>query len=98
MVKRTSQQTRELIKKGVVISGGYIDFKFLDLNSIKPEMLAEATKKAKEAANGFASNSGAQIGQLVRGKQGLFSIDEKDPGSPEYKKIRVISTLRYLIK
>jgi hypothetical protein len=27
-----------------------------------------------------------------------FDITDKDPGSPEYKKIRVVSTLRFLLK
>jgi len=35
---------------------------------------------------------------VSRGNQGVFDITDKDPGSPEYKKIRVVSTLRFLLK
>lgn len=98
LVKTTSEETRSLIKKGIVMSGNYIDFQFSDLNSIKPEMLAEATQNAEESAQEFANNSGSSVGDIVRANQGVFSINQKDPGSPEYKKVRIVSTLRYLLK
>lgn len=97
-VKEASQKTRDLVKKGIVMSGNYINFNFSDLNSVKPEMIAEATKNAQKSAEDFAENSDSSIGKMVRARQGVFSISEKDPGSPEYKKIRIVSTLRYLLK
>ena len=61
-------------------------------------MLAEAIKNAKASAMQFAQESGAKLGSVTRGNQGVFDITEKDPGSPEYKKIRVVSSLRFLLK
>jgi hypothetical protein len=75
-----------------------IDFQFSDINSVKPEMLAEAIKNAKDSASQFAKESGSRLGSVARGNQGVFDITDKDPGSPEYKKIRVVSTLRFLLK
>ena len=75
-----------------------INFEFSDINSVKPAMLAESIKNAKDTAKGFAKESGSGLGSAVRGNQGVFDITEKDPGSPEYKKIRVVSTLRFLLK
>ena len=98
LVKESSEKTRVLVKKGIVMSGNYIDFQFSDLNSIKPEMLAEATQNAEASAEEFANNSGSSVGNIVRANQGVFSIEQKDPGSPEYKKVRIVSTLRYLLK
>lgn len=98
LVKETSPKTRELIKNGIVMTNNYINFEFSGLNDIKPEMLAEATSKAKEAAESFAQDSGSVVGKIVRANQGVFSISEKDPGTPEYKKVRIVSTLRYLLK
>lgn len=98
LVKETSPKTRQLIKQGVVMTSNYINFEFSGLNNIKPEMLAEATQKAEEAAQSFVENSGSRVGKIVRANQGVFSINEKDPGSPEYKKVRIVSTLRYLLK
>ena len=72
-------------------------FEFSDINSVKPEMLAEALKNAKDTAAQIAKESGSALGELHRGNQGTFDITDKDPGSPEYKKIRVVSTLRFLL-
>jgi hypothetical protein len=96
--KAASNETLQLVKKGVVLNQNSISFEFSDLNSIKPEMLAEAIKNARETAGQFADNSGSSVGSIARGNQGVFDITEKDPGSPEYKKIRVVSTLRFLLR
>jgi len=98
LAKATSNETLLLVKKGVVLSQNFISFEFSDLNSIKPEMLAEAIKNARDTATQFADNSGAKVGSVTRGNQGVFDITDKDPGSPEYKKIRLVSTLRFLLK
>ena len=60
-------------------------------------MLAEAIKNAKDTAAQFAKVSGSGLGGVARGNQGVFDIEDKDPGSPEFKKIRVVSTLRFLL-
>lgn len=96
--KKASNETLQLVKKGVVLNQNSIAFEFSDLNSIKPEMLAEAIKNARETAGQFATNSGSSVGGIARGNQGVFDITDKDPGSPEYKKIRVVSTLRFLLR
>ncbi len=98
LAKASSSGTLLLVKKGVVLTQNSIAFNFSDLNSIKPEMLAEAIKNARDTAAQFATNSGSKVGGIVRGNQGVFDIVEKDPGSPEYKKIRLVSTLRFLLK
>jgi uncharacterized protein len=97
LAKSISNETLLLVKKGVVLSNNYISFEFSDLNSIKPEMLSEAIKNAKDTAVNFANNSGSSVGSVSRGNQGVFDITDKDPGSPEYKKIRLVSTLRFLL-
>jgi hypothetical protein len=98
LAKSASNETLMLVKAGVVLNQNSISFEFSDLNSIKPEMLAEAIKNAKETATAIAKNSGTSVGSVSRGNQGVFDITNKDPGSPEYKKIRLVSTLRFLIQ
>lgn len=98
LAKASSNETLLLVKRGVVLNQNYISFEFSDLNSIKPDMLAEAIKNARDTASQFASNSNSLVGSVTRGNQGVFDITEKDPGSPEYKKIRLVSTLRFLLK
>lgn len=98
LVRSTSKETLLLVKRGVTLNQNSIDFQFSDINSVKPEMLAEAIKNAKDSASQFAKESGSRLGSVARGNQGVFDITDKDPGSPEYKKIRVVSTLRFLLK
>lgn len=98
LARSSSQDTLSLIKKGVTISYNNINFDFSDINSIKPEMLAEAIENAKTTALQFASEADSGIVGISRGNQGVFSITDKDQGSPEYKKVRVVSTLRFLLK
>ncbi len=97
LAKSASNDTLMLVKSGVVLNQNYISFEFSDLNSIKPEMLAEAIKNAKDTAKQFSTNSGSGLGGVSRGNQGVFDITDKDPSSPEYKKIRLVSTLRFLL-
>lgn len=98
LVKSASRDTLSLVKQGVTFNQNSIEFQFSDINSVKPEMLAEAIKNAKTSAEQFAEESGAKVGDISRGNQGVFDITDKDPGSPEYKKIRVVSSLRFLLK
>ncbi|MFA5778207.1 MAG: SIMPL domain-containing protein [Candidatus Paceibacterota bacterium] len=98
LVRSASKETLLLVKKGVTLNQNSIVFEYSDINSIKPQMLAEAIKNAKISAQQFAQESGSRLGSISRGNQGVFDISEKDPGSPEYKKIRVVSTLRFLLK
>jgi uncharacterized protein len=98
LVRSASKDTLLLVKQGVTLNQNSIAFEFSDINSIKPEMLAEAIKNAKASAEQFANEAGSGLGKITRGNQGVFDISDKDPGSPEYKKIRVVSTLRFLLK
>ena len=98
LVRSASKESLALVKKGVTLNQNSIEFQFSDINSIKPEMLAEAIKNARASALQFAQESGSRLGSVSRGNQGVFDITDKDPGSPEYKKIRVVSTLRFLLK
>src|SRR6266568_1628435 len=64
LAKSTSNETLLLVKRGVVLSQNNISFKFSDLNSIKPEMLAEAIKNARDTASQFAKNSNSSVGSV----------------------------------
>lgn len=97
LAKSASNDTLLLVKEGVVLNQNSISFEFSDLNSIKPDMLAEAINNARDTASQLAENAGASLGSATRGNQGVFDITDKDPGSPEYKKIRLVSTLRFLL-
>lgn len=98
LAKTASQDTLLLVKQGVVLNQNSLAFNVSDINSIKPQMLAEAIQNAEDTAQTFAENANSRIGKVSRANQGVFEITDKDPGSPEYKKVRLVSTLRFLIK
>ena len=106
---KASQAVGELIDAGVVLSserGPYSGptFLFTRLSELKPEMIAEATSKARRAAEQFAKDSGSLIGEIRRANQGVFVILPRDrepgitEGSQRDKTIRVVSTVEYFLK
>lgn len=98
LVKQTMEKSGELVGKGVVlVAGGMADFLFTSLNDVKPDMIAEATQNAREAAEQFAKDSGSKVGKIRTARQGLFSINVRDRNSPEYKVVRVVTTVEYFI-
>jgi hypothetical protein len=91
----------ELGKKGIVFTAGNYESKteyiFVRLNEIKPEMIEEATRKAREVAQKFATDSKSTLGKIKKASQGQFSISSRDKNNPHIKKIRVVSTVEYYL-
>ena len=92
----------ELLKKGV-ITGGHnwenpVEFKYEGLNAIKPQMIEEATKNAREAAEKFAKDSDSRLGKIKTANQGTFTIENRDSNTPYIKKIRVVTSVTYYLK
>ncbi len=91
----------ELGKQGLAISGqdyeARTEFLFTGLNSIKPEMIEEATRNAREVAEKFAADSGSRLGKIRNARQGQFSIQDRDSSTPTIKKVRVVATLEYTL-
>lgn len=99
-VKNSIQRSGELVKQGVAVIRSYeynTQYLFTDLEKIKPEMIAEATKDARRAAEQFAEDSGSNVGAIRTAQQGLFSIEDRDQFSPEFKKVRVVTTVDYYL-
>ncbi len=71
---------------------------FEGLNSIKPQMIEEATANAREAAQKFADDSGSRIGKIRTASQGQFSISDRDANTPYIKKVRVVTSVVYYLK
>ncbi|MBO8448464.1 MAG: SIMPL domain-containing protein [Bacteroidetes bacterium] len=92
----------ELLKKGIVGTGnswdGQVQFQFEGLNGIKPGMIEDATKNAREAADKFAKDSGSRLGKIKTANQGTFTISDRDSNTPYIKKVRVVTTVTYYLK
>lgn len=97
-----SQKTDELLNKGVALSGSRVSYFFTELNNIKPQMLEEATKNARAAAQSFAINAGAKVGDIKNAYQGLFSIgstiNDYDSDSSIEKKVRVVNQVTFYLE
>ncbi|MGB0167368.1 MAG: SIMPL domain-containing protein [Luteibaculum sp.] len=93
--------SNELLRQGVVLNSKNswrpVEYSFTGLNEIKPEMIAEATKNARKAAEQFKADSDAQLGDIYKADQGLFSISDRDMNTPEIKTIRVVSTIEFYL-
>ena len=73
------------------------DFSFEGLNAIKPEMIEEATKNAREVAVKFAKDSDSKLGKIKSANQGTFSIEDRDSNTPSIKKVRVVTNVTYYL-
>lgn len=113
LVLAASQKVSELAAVGVVISstggeggpgGGGPTFVFSGLNTLKPAMIAQATARAREAADQFARDSRSKLGAIRYANQGIFEILPRDqvPGVSEQsqiaKTVRVVSTVDYFLR
>jgi len=99
-VRMAMQKAGELVGRGVMLSQDWENrsqFLFNGLNSIKPAMIEEATVSAREAAVKFAKDSGSRLGRIRTASQGLFTVTDRDPNSPERKVVRVVTTVEYFL-
>lgn len=101
-VNELIKKQAELLKEGIaVVAGDYqyqTIYEYTDLNSIKPEMIAEATLNARSAADKFAEDSGSKVGRIQTASQGQFSIEDRDQYTPYIKKVRVVSSIIYYLE
>jgi len=100
MVKESMEASGDLVSKGVVLADNWENrttFLFTSLNSIKPEMIKEATINAKKAASTFAEDSGSKVGKIRKASQGYFTINDRDQNSPDKKIVRVVTTMEYFL-
>ncbi|MCC8037111.1 MAG: SIMPL domain-containing protein [Bacteroidales bacterium] len=92
----------DLMKEGIaVVAGDYqyrTEYNFTSLNDIKPEMVAQATKAAREAADKFAADCGSRLGKIKTAQQGQFSVEDRDPYTPYIKNVRVVNSITYYLE
>lgn len=91
----------DLGRQGIAVAGGDYDtqpqFLFTGLNDIKPDMIAEATRNARQVAEKFARDSDSDLGKIKKARQGQFSITDRDSNTPHIKNVRVVATLEYFL-
>ena len=91
----------ELLKKGIITGGesweNPVEFRYEGLNDVKPEMIEEATKNAREAAQKFAKDSDSELGKIKTASQGTFTIEDRDSNTPHIKKVRIVTSVTYYL-
>ena len=101
-VRELIKRQADLLKLGVaIVDGDYrynTQYEFTDLNAIKPEMIEEATRAARSAADKFAKDSDSRLGKIRRANQGQFVISDRDENTPYIKQVRVVTTIDYYLK
>jgi hypothetical protein len=100
-VSAAMERTGELVKQGVALIRSYentTEYLFTALDEIKPDMIREATQDARRAAQQFAEDSGSRVGGIRNAQQGYFSITDRDAFSPQFKKVRVVTTVQYFLE
>ena len=105
--RRAHSRQFDLIRRGVAIQeGSGITYVFTRLNDIKPRMIADATRNARQGAEQFASDSGTAVGGIRSATQGYFSIGPRDGASTEegygagdspFQKVRVVTTIDFYL-
>ena len=82
LVEKASSDISKLVSNGILFDGNEysspVSYLFTKLNEVKPKMLEEATKNAKESAEQFAKASGSAVGKIRKASQGVFSIMPQD--------------------
>lgn len=101
-VRKLIGEQSELLKQGIAVTGGdyryNVQYEFTKLNDIKPQMIEEATKNARIAAEKFAKDSDSKLGKIRNAYQGQFTITDRDANTPYIKSIRVVTTLDYYLE
>jgi len=75
-VEKLALNPDEMFQKGVALQSSSLEYYFSELPDIKKELLAEATRDAKQRAVEIAKNSGSGIGSMRSARAGIFQITE----------------------
>ena len=108
--RRSMERTGELVKQGVAVIHSYeyrTQYLYTELERIKPEMIAEATRDARRAAEQFAQDSGSRVGAIRKAQQDLIvgrisgpqadrtSVFRGMSGSPVYIDGKLVGAISY---
>lgn len=104
LVDKIFRNVGDLIGQGVILAQGSApSYMFTKLNDVKPDMIAQATKSAREGAQKFAEDSGAKVGGIKSASQGLFQIMPRDDDNAQEsanidKRVRVVTSVEYYLE
>jgi hypothetical protein len=102
LVKKVASGSSAILQLGIALSGWNApNYYFTDLNTIKPDMIAEATVNARKADEKFAQDSQSTVGKIRNARQGQFSFHGVARAMAENRQIekivRVVITINYFL-
>ncbi|HSU12751.1 SIMPL domain-containing protein [Longimicrobium sp.] len=77
-VTQLSQRASELIAQGVPLSTSSVDYLYTQLEKVRGEMLADATRDARARAEAIAKAAGATVGSVRSAKMGVFQVTPRN--------------------
>jgi len=110
-VQKVQASRDQLAQQGLVLDDVSASYEYTQLDQIKPDMIAEATRDARRAAEKFADDSGSSVGGIRSATQGYFSVSSRDStdsddgesggsgrtaASPD-QRVRVVTTIVYYL-
>lgn len=79
-VEKISREVTELLNQGITFYSDPPRYYYLDLESLKLEMISKATEDARIRAERIAENSKVKLGSLVTANMGIFQITGQNSG------------------
>lgn len=73
-VETVSREVTELINTGVELNSGSPEYVYSKLAALKLDLIAEASKNARQRAEKIADNAGGSLGKLRNANMGVFQI------------------------
>lgn len=117
LIMQTVQTIDKLLQQGVPLAFDVSSlspnpsYYFTQLDTVRPVMMAEATKSARTVAEQFAKDSGTQLIGIQRANQGVFQIMGRDTSTMSAdwnsnqnalgsinKRVRLVTTIEYQLK
>jgi hypothetical protein len=100
VVGKAANGVDPLIQAGIQLDTRY---QLRGFNDLKPALLADATRNAREQAAKFADDAGARLGELKAANQGVIRVldddgSDMDTGRTPGKRLRVVSTFEYALQ
>lgn len=73
-IENISRNITEIINRGIEFTSSPPNYFYTKLSEVKHQMIAEATKDAKQRAEKIAENAGAKLGHLKKANTGVIQI------------------------
>ena len=105
-IEKCAHAMNAIIKLGIRLESSTARYYFTTLDDLRPIMMAEATQSARRMAEQFAKDSHSRVGSIRKATQGHFHVLARDSEedynfsalSTPYKKVRVVSTIEYILE